>query len=205
MADVLDAYLTPGRGYWLHTSTGRHFYPQDPRPEEVAAEDIANGLALTCRYGGQGRIDRFYSVAEHCVHMAHYAERQGYPAAVSLCMLLHDAAEAYTGDLIMSMKKALPEFKRIEEPLERVILEKYGMVDTFDKYAKLVKHVDCNICRMELEELFGDDAVVGDRVHLKGVSLGFWRPELAKTTYLDKLSCYTRALGMTIEGEPRNG
>jgi hypothetical protein len=60
MAD--DPWL---RGDWMQTYSGRRFYPLDPRAEELADLDIAHALSLLCRYGGH--VERFYSVAEHCV------------------------------------------------------------------------------------------------------------------------------------------
>lgn len=58
------------RGDWMQTYTGRRFYPLDPRSDEIDPADIAHALSLLCRYGGH--VDRFYSVAEHCVLMSEW-------------------------------------------------------------------------------------------------------------------------------------
>ena len=79
-------------GLWMQTSLGGKFFPQDMRPEEIFISDIANGLALDCRYNGQGRVDRYLSVAEHSVLMAQVARRRRWPAKVTFAVLLHDAA-----------------------------------------------------------------------------------------------------------------
>lgn len=71
-------------GDWMQTYTGRAFWPMDPRPEEVDAEDIAAALSMLCRYGGHVR--RFYSVAEHCLLMSEAVAPQH-----ALWALLHDA------------------------------------------------------------------------------------------------------------------
>jgi hypothetical protein len=42
------------RGNWQQTFTGRQFWPLDPRPEEVCADDIAHALSLQCRRGCTG-------------------------------------------------------------------------------------------------------------------------------------------------------
>ena len=56
------------RGSWAQTFTGRQFFPLDPDPQDIDIVDIAHSLAMQCRYNGH--TDRFYSVAEHCVHVS---------------------------------------------------------------------------------------------------------------------------------------
>ena len=91
------------------TYTGKVIDPLNVNPDDICIEDIAHGLSLLCRYNGQ--CDIFYSVAEHCITMATYP---GFRKWNPLTMLLHDAAEAYIGDIIRPVKLLLPEFKRIE-------------------------------------------------------------------------------------------
>ena len=75
------------RGNWMQTFTGGRFYPSDPRYEDIHIEDIAHGLSMTCRFGGQ--CDHFYSVAEHSWHVAMLC-----PQRDRLAGLMHDASEA---------------------------------------------------------------------------------------------------------------
>ena len=82
------------------TYTGRLFDFWEPTPETICIEDIAHALALTNRYGGHTHTP--YSVAEHCVRMS-YPELPGDP----LTNLLHDAAEAYVGDIASPQKQHL--------------------------------------------------------------------------------------------------
>ena len=82
------------------TYTGKVFDLLDPQPEMVCIEDIAHSLAYQCRYTGHPR--EFYSVAQHCVLMAE-ADLPGDP----LVRLLHDAAEAYIGDIARPWKQLL--------------------------------------------------------------------------------------------------
>lgn len=83
------------------TYTGKVFDLLNPKPEMVCIEDIAHSLAHQCRYNGH--CEFFYSVAQHCVLMARNRDLPGEP----LQKLLHDAAEAYIGDLISPWKKLL--------------------------------------------------------------------------------------------------
>jgi hypothetical protein len=96
------------RGGWMQTFTGRQFFPMDPRPEEVDPTDIAHALSLLCRYNGH--VDRFYSVAEHCVHLSYVV-----PPEHALWALLHDATEAYVGDMISPLKIHMPGYRAAED------------------------------------------------------------------------------------------
>lgn len=84
----------------LETYSGKYIDFLDPQPEDIELVDIANGLANTCRFGGQ--VYRFYSVAEHSIRVA-----EQLPEHLRLAGLLHDAHEAYTGDIIAPMKRAI--------------------------------------------------------------------------------------------------
>lgn len=83
------------------TYTGKIFDLLNPEPEMVCIEDIAHSLAYQCRYTGHTR--EFYSVAQHCVLMAENSDLPGDP----LKKLLHDAAEAYIGDIARPFKNLL--------------------------------------------------------------------------------------------------
>lgn len=83
------------------TYTGKSFDLLNPIPEMVCIEDIAHSLSLQCRY--TGHPIQFYSVAQHCVLMAENNELPGDP----LVKLLHDAAEAYIGDIARPWKQLL--------------------------------------------------------------------------------------------------
>jgi len=110
------------QGGWTMLSSGRRFWPFDPRPEDVDIGDIAHALSHVCRYGGHTR--RFYSVAEHSINVA-----MALPPELRLAGLLHDAAEAYLGDIPRPIKrgKALRRWREAEERLERVIAERFWL------------------------------------------------------------------------------
>src|SRR4051812_30250690 len=80
-------------GNWMQTFTGRQFWPVDPRADEIAIEDIARALAMTCRFGGHVRFH--YSVAQHSFLVSLVCSPEH-----ALWGLLHDASEAYLGDVV---------------------------------------------------------------------------------------------------------
>jgi len=107
-------------GYWQQTYTGRKFWPADPRPEDVCIEDIAHSLSLICRFNGHCRS--FYSVAEHSILVSRLVPEQD-----ALAGLLHDAAEAYVGDMARPLKKMLPDYANFEAAVHSAIMERVGL------------------------------------------------------------------------------
>jgi hypothetical protein len=118
--DLLDEPVANGRGNWMQTYTGKVFYPVAPSVEDIDPVDIAHSLALQCRYGGH--VDRFYSVAEHCVLMS-----QAVSPENALHALLHDATEAYVSDVPRPLKGHLPNYKDIEDTVWVEIASYFGV------------------------------------------------------------------------------
>ena len=103
----------------MQTFTGRQFWPLEPDPGDVCIEDIAHHLSMICRFGGASW--RFYSVAEHSVLVSYKAGLNG---------LLHDAAEAYIGDMIRPLKRSVPVWEwyhPVEDRIMDVIYEALGL------------------------------------------------------------------------------
>lgn len=106
---------------FLTYPSGHVFDFADPREEHVCIEDIAWSLAQTLRFNGHTR--HAYSVASHSIGVSHLV-----PADDALEGLLHDAAEAYVGDVVRPLKKMLGRaFGEIEDRVERVIAAKFGL------------------------------------------------------------------------------
>ncbi|MFA6168376.1 MAG: hypothetical protein WC700_17265 [Gemmatimonadaceae bacterium] len=108
------------KGDWFQTHTGVQFWPMDPRADEVRIDDIARGLAMQCRFNGH--VKEFYSIAEHSVRVSHVV-----PPEHALWGLLHDAAEAYIGDMVRPLKTQMPAFRECEAAIMAVICERFGM------------------------------------------------------------------------------
>lgn len=84
----------------------------NPQPRSVSLSTIAHNLARLARY--VGATDAVWTVADHSLLAAALAEADGRPAHDVRVVLLHDAAEAYLGDMIRPVKQAVPEFKALE-------------------------------------------------------------------------------------------
>lgn len=158
----------------MMTITGRLFDPLELQVEDVDIEDIAHGLAFTCRYGGH--VSRFYSVAEHCVLMSHWVAPEH-----ALGALLHDASEAYLGDIIRPLKDGLPDYREVEFRAEWVIAQRFGLEVPLHPS---IKEADTRIIADERQALVPHQAdFPSSRVPL-GVKIKAWGPSLAKEMYL---------------------
>jgi uncharacterized protein len=113
---------------FIQTVTGRRINPFAPDPAAIDIGDIAHALANQCRFGGHCR--RFYSVAQHSCVVADLAAARGADAEAVLWALLHDAAEAYLGDLPHPVKHN-SELGRIyceaEQRLQEAILQRFEL------------------------------------------------------------------------------
>lgn len=107
-------------GEWFLTSTGKQFWPLSPRVEDFDIRDIAHALASICRFGGHARVP--YTVAQH----SHHVSRLCAPR-FAFVGLMHDATEAYVGDLVRPLKYQIPKFLEIEDNLWKVIALRYNL------------------------------------------------------------------------------
>lgn len=169
------------------THTGKMVDLLDMRRDDFCIEDIAHGLSHCCRYNGQ--TSRFYSVAEHCVRLSEWAMFQGRKINIARYLLLHDASEAYVGDIVYHLKKLLPDFIRIEEEILDSILIRYGVITTSEEKA-IAKMWDRSICVDEMRELmpsldpaFQTDGIINLQIKIEG-----WTPEVAKQRYMSAFS-----------------
>ena len=94
------------RNPWVLTASGMAFDLINPTPEMVRWADVAESLARLARFNGHISAGA-YSVAQHCVLGAEaLLEETGNPRLAGL-FLLHDAHEAYVGDITSPVQKAL--------------------------------------------------------------------------------------------------
>lgn len=115
---------------FVSTFMGHRFYPLEPCIDDVDIEDIAHGLAYQCRFNGQ--TSSFYSVAQHSLLVASIV-----PPALRLSALLHDAAEAYLGDIVKPLKILVPQFSLIEKKVAAIISERFDAHDLEDLQIKV--------------------------------------------------------------------
>ena len=103
--------MTSDRGPWILTASGKRFFLFDPQPEEIDIVDIAHALANICRFGGHTKFH--YSVAQHSVLVSEIVEAT--VPELAFAALLHDATEAYVGDMVRPLKKQMPAYREVED------------------------------------------------------------------------------------------
>lgn len=119
---------------FIKTFSGKHFYYDRINKDDIVINDIAVSLSNICRFAGH--LSHFYSVAQHAVLCS-----QLVPQEFAFEALMHDATEAYCQDIPAPLKRLLPDYKRMEEKIDAVIREKYGLppiMSTPVKYADLI-------------------------------------------------------------------
>jgi 5'-deoxynucleotidase YfbR-like HD superfamily hydrolase len=121
-------HAPPAPGPYLQTVSGRWVNPFDPDPDQLDIGDIARALANQCRFGGHCRV--FYSVAQHSVIVSQLVEERGGDVEDVFAALMHDASEAYLGDMPHPLKHRSPlgaAFKDAERHLEDALREHFGI------------------------------------------------------------------------------
>lgn len=185
-------------GDWIQTFTGRRFWPLDPRPEEVEVEDIARALSRLCRFTGHTR--EFYSVAQHSCLVADFLDRKWRDKALAFEGLIHDAAEAYLGDISRPLKGFLyldlpfvmrdQQIGEAEDLLLAVIRRALGATAPELSRRALVKQADEVLLATEARDLMSpldpDWAKWLDGIEAMPDPIDPWSPNRAFTEFMDR-------------------
>lgn len=178
-------------GPYMHTVSGHPYWPYDPRVDEVDIEVIAHHLSMQCRFNGA--VQKFFSVAEH----SYWCSFCG-PDSEALERLLHDAAEAYIGDMIRPLKKLAEvgyRYRQLEFRNEKVIAEAFGLRYPWPPSVKIA---DEYIVGLEIDQLIhhigdnptplhdGDEArrILG--ANAPHIAFFCWPPDMAKKMFLSR-------------------
>lgn len=170
---------------FMQTFTGRVFYPGDMSRTDIHILDIAEALSKQCRYGGH--CLRFYSVAEHSIHVYRAAQRLGYTRRIQRAALLHDASEAYLVDIPRALKPVIGRYYEVEDELMHLIAAHYD----FDwPMPPEVKYLDNAIIADERDQNMRytpelDGGWSCDGLERVNVQLQFWSPIEARERFLE--------------------
>lgn len=93
------------------------------RKEDIALKDIAHHLSSINRFNGA--LQKPISVAQHSVTVSRLLKPYGYGALG----LLHDASEAYLGDVTKWLKQTpqMTQFRELEDKLSDLIYEVFNI------------------------------------------------------------------------------
>jgi hypothetical protein len=133
--------------------SGQLVDPLDLKISDIRADDICWALAHICRYGGHCHRD--YSVGEHTLWV--------YRRVPSLGSILHDASEAYLGDMPTPLKRRMPEFIKAERRAQQVIAVAFGM-----EPGTFLREIECGDTKLaDLDALHYEQAFLWEPTHLQ--------------------------------------
>lgn len=173
---------------WIQTYTGRKMHPCSPVVDEICIEDIAHALSNICRFTGHCR--RFYSVAEHSVHVSLACGPKD-----ALWGLLHDASEAYICDMSRPLKRSRKlgaEYKKVENEIQRCICYAFGLPVSMPES---VASADIRMLTVEATELMHISKWDSRDIALlngKEPKISCHPPEIAERIFLARLMELTR-------------
>lgn len=137
-------------GSWFISYSGRQLVAENPDPASIDLIDIAHHLSMVCRFGGA--CPTFYSVASHSMYVVDLL-----PPELAIEGLLHDASEAYLGDMIKCVKRLCPDYASLEHVWELAIRDRFGLPTRPTPEVKaLVKQADIAALLAERRDIFGD-------------------------------------------------
>ncbi|MTV48280.1 DUF429 domain-containing protein [Heliobacillus mobilis] len=138
---------------YILTYSKTKFFPLEPVFADIHIVDIAHSLSLMTR--ANGHFTHFYSVAQHAINCCKEAQSRSYSERVQLGCLLHDASESYISDLTRPVKRNLPEYFRVEEKLQGLIYERFGLGDLSEAELKQIEAVDDALLHFEFAAMMG--------------------------------------------------
>jgi uncharacterized protein len=181
MSQVLDRFGCLNNT--IKVAAGHYVDLVHPDPDSIEIKSIASALSKVCRFGGH--CPHFYSVAEHCIHATALACSEGYTGDALLAVFLHDAAEAYIGDMVKPLKVTMPQYGEAEHRIEAAIQAAFGV--DFSKWMDVIKRFDRAMLKAEKVTMWPEDtekwagfSEIEDRV----VKFEFWEPSQAEMQFL---------------------
>lgn len=165
------------------TASGQHFDLTSPATSPINILTIAHALSHLCRFTGHCR--EFYSVAQHSLMVSFLV-----PPEHALAGLLHDAAEAYVGDVSAPLKQLLPDYKAVERQVEAAVLRYF---DLPPELPGCVKAADLVMLATEQRDLMSHAHQAEVWTSLKGIDaladrLVPMHPVVARRAFLERFA-----------------
>jgi hypothetical protein len=159
---------------------GQFFDLLNPSNSEYDIDVIATALSNLCRY--TGHVTRFYSVAEHSVLVSKIV-----PSKYALEGLLHDASEAFVGDVSSPLKKLLDRYQEIEYNVQEDIAKRFGLVFPFPeeihKADKQLYWAERKAIAPAVDSLWHKEFRASRKVEPQG-----WTPPVAKKKFIARFN-----------------
>ena len=172
---------TTSRHPGIVTVSGKRFDFLTPAGNVIRIADIAHALSRICRFAGH-TVD-FYSVAQHSVLVSQIVAPE-----YALAGLLHDAVEAYIGDVTRPLKDLLPDYRAIEQRLQADIFQKLGLPEEIPAEVKCADQI---LAITEIRDLMPEPLDAIDDVALAHLDplpdiIVPWAPVIAARCFLER-------------------
>lgn len=165
---------------WMITHSGRRIDLPSPQRGQVHIGDVAVQLSRIPRFVGATLEP--WNVAAHSLHCSALAEADGASMQAQLAALLHDAHEAYMGDIPSPFKQAVMAeagsmwcpLKLAEDKLQVAVLHQLGSLDCYEANRAAVKHWDLVSLATERKYLMHAAAMDAPWPMLAGIEPAPW-------------------------------
>lgn len=206
---------------WTQTSSGRSLSLLAPERAQIDfVADIAPQLARQTRFNG-AVVASPYSIAQHCVLGADALYQETRDPVIAAYFLLHDAHEAYTGDITSPVHQALSELGRamgvgfqgndighvidaLKAGIDKAILSAAGLAMPSQDIRSVIKVMDIRMLATERRDLLAPAPLPwGGQVEraepIRGPRIKPWPWPKSVEQWLDRLARYCpTALNHTI-------
>jgi len=153
--------------------------------DDISIKDISNSLSKIPRYLGHNIQNKSYTVAEHSIILSNIV-----PSEYKLEALLHDATEAYIGDIVAPLKSNLIGIQLLEESILEKIIERFNLSKT---KLKEVEKYDISLVQKEAKLLFPKADLkdfTSSVIDIDDINIDFLSSELAAENFLIKFYKY---------------
>ncbi len=168
----------------MMTVSGTDYIPARLDGADIRIEDIAHALSLICRFGGHTK--EHYSVAQHSLLVLRILASSDVSPEVQLAGLMHDAHEAYIGDIPTPIKATLGSaWKALEAQAASTVQDAFDLKQVMRQYKPIIKHADLvalaterrDLTRFDTNQNFAWDILVGVSPFHEPATTGSWSPQ----------------------------
>lgn len=168
----------------IKVAAGHYVDLMNPDPATIDIESIAAALSKICRFGGH--TPSFYSVAEHSVMATVLAANEGYVGEALKAVLLHDATEAFLGDMVKPLKVHMSAYQSVEKRMEQAIADRFGV--DFAMFRDVIHRYDMQMLKLEKNRFWPRDKTVWagfDEIREVNLPIHFLPPTKAQFVFLE--------------------